>query len=242
MLAILNYHNVAPVPAGMQMPKLYVEPEEFARQLWWLRRAGLTGVTLTEGLGRLREGDAARCVALTFDDGYADNVTNALPILKEYGFRATCFIVSHRLGAYNTWDADVLGGRKQLMTIAQLAKWVDAGFEVGSHTCTHPDLTAVSRTAAMHELAFSRQTLQALTGQAIPAFCYPFGAYNSETLQCVASAGYECAVTARRGRAERDTPSLALPRVSVNGRKGLLKFLLKARTPYADFGRLWTAV
>jgi peptidoglycan/xylan/chitin deacetylase (PgdA/CDA1 family) len=103
-------------------------------------------------------------------------------------------------------------------------------------------LTAVSRTTAMHELAFSRQTLQALTGQVIPAFCYPFGAYSSEILQCVASAGYQCAVTARRGRAQRDSPPLALPRVSVNGQKGLLRFLLKARTPYADFGRLWKAV
>jgi peptidoglycan/xylan/chitin deacetylase (PgdA/CDA1 family) len=242
MLAILNYHNVAPVPAGTQMAKLYVEPDEFARQLWWLRRAGLVGVTLAEGLRRLREGDAARYVALTFDDGYADNVTNALPILKEYGFRATCFIVSHRLGAYNTWDADVLYDRKPLMTIAQLAMWVDAGFEAGSHTCTHPDLTSVSSAVALDELVFSRQTLQALTGQSVPAFCYPFGAYNARILDCVASAGYQCAVTVRRGRAHSDTPLLALPRVSVNGHKGLLKFLLKVRTPYADFGCLWKAV
>jgi peptidoglycan/xylan/chitin deacetylase (PgdA/CDA1 family) len=239
MLAILNYHNVAPVPCGMRMPKLYVSPEQFERQLWCLRRWGMVGVSLSEGVRRLTEGNAAGCVALTFDDGYADNVLNAAPLLRAYGYSATCFVVSDQIGSYNAWDAERLGGRKPLMTKAQLHTWIDSGFEVGSHSCSHPDLTTLSREAIMNELMESRVALGAITGRSVSTFCYPFGCYNSNVAGCVEQAGYRLAVTTQRGRARAIDDPYRLPRVSVNGEKGLLKFLLKATTPYCDVGRRW---
>ena len=239
MLAILNYHNVGEPPVGIHLARLYVAAEVFARQLWWLRRVGYEGVTLSEGWRRLRAGRAGRTVAITFDDGYADNVTLALPILKEFSCRATCFVVSERLASYNLWDADALGGRKATMTEAELGQWLAADCEVGSHTRTHPDLTRLSRETIMEELVGSRQTLRQLTGESVPSFCYPYGRHNSEVSWCVARAGYELAVTAARGRAAETDPPLALPRLSIGRRNGLVKFLLKATTPYADVGRLW---
>jgi peptidoglycan/xylan/chitin deacetylase (PgdA/CDA1 family) len=237
MLAILNYHNIAPVPDGMSMPQLYVSPGQFARQLWWLRRVGLVGVSLSEGIRRLGRGDAAGCIALTFDDGYADNVVNAAPILQEFDFTATCFVVSHRIGAYNAWDAERLGGRKPLMTTSQIQSWINAGLEIGSHTCTHPDLMTLPRDTVMDELVDSRAALTRITGESVSTFCYPFGRYDPGLAWCVGRAGYESAVTTRRGRAHRADDVLLLPRVSVDGRKSLVKFLLKAATPYCDVGR-----
>jgi peptidoglycan/xylan/chitin deacetylase (PgdA/CDA1 family) len=238
MLAILNFHNIAIVPFGMRMRRLYVSPLQFDRHLWWLRRIGLVGVTLSEGIRRLRARNAARCVALTFDDGYADNAVNAAPILAEYGFGATCFVVSERIGAHNTWDAELLGGRKPLMNEAQLKTWVDAGFEVGSHTCTHPDLTTLSREAVMEELVSSRKALHRLIGAPVVTFCYPYGRLNADLVWCVERAGYQLAVTTRRGRAAPDDDALALPRLSVSGDKGVANVLLKAATPYGDLHRL----
>jgi peptidoglycan/xylan/chitin deacetylase (PgdA/CDA1 family) len=236
MLAILNYHNIAPVPMGMKLPQLYVSPEKFARQLWWLRRVGLAGVSLSEGMRRLNQGDAAGCVALTFDDGYADNVSSAAPILREFGFSATCFVVSDHVGSYNAWDAERLGGRKPLMTREDLGAWMEVGFEIGSHTCSHPDLTALSREAAMEELVNSRTSLSRITGTPVTTFCYPYGRCNSGLAWCAEQAGYQIAVTTRRGRAHAKDDNLLLPRVSVDGRKGLLKFLFKAATGYCDLG------
>src|ERR1700676_4697868 len=214
MLAILNYHNIAIAPMGMRMPRLYVSPLQFDRHLWWLRRVGLVGVSLSEGIRRLRTRNAKRCVALTFDDGYADNVANAAPILAEYGFGATCFVVSERIGSYNTWDAEALGGRKPLMNEAQLKAWVDAGLEVGSHTCTHPDLTTLRREAVMEELVSSRKALQRLVGTPIVTFCYPFGRLNADLVWCVERAGYQLAVTTRRGRAAPSDAPLDVARPS----------------------------
>jgi len=238
MLAILNYHNIAVAPSGISMPKLYVSPQKFAQQLWWLRRLGLRGVSLSEGERRLNAGNAAGCVVITFDDGYADNLSNAAPILREFNFGATCFIVSEHIGAYNVWDAEKLRDRKPLMTRSQLDAWIGLGFEIGSHTCTHPDLTELPHAKVMEELVQSRASIGHITGRSITSFCYPYGQHNSEVAACVQRAGYRIAVTTRRGRAHPQDDLLKLPRVSINGGKGLLKFVLKATTPYCDVARL----
>ena len=128
-LPILCYHNVA---EEARFKLLYVSPDSFERQLWSLQRLGLRGVSMGEGMVRLRNGTARGCVALTFDDGYADTVTTAAPLMKKYGFRATCYIVAGALGTYNHWDADYLRERKPLMSREQLDQWLALGMEVGS--------------------------------------------------------------------------------------------------------------
>jgi len=241
MLAILNYHHVASPPAGAYLPELYVHPDDFARQMHWLRRLGLRGVSLSEGVRRLRAGRAAGCVALTFDDGYVDNVRHAAPVLAEYGFGATCFPVAGCLGGYNHWDTAWGWERESIMSHADVDRWLGYGLEVGSHTCTHPRLPTLSREQAMKELVYSREYLRGLTGRDVTTFCYPYGAHSAEVESWVAQAGYEIAVTVRRGRARPGDGPLNLPRIAINGRKGLLKFLLKASTPYVDARRLMGA-
>lgn len=236
-LTILNYHNVALAPPGAQLTKLYVSPEEFERQCWLLRRLGLQGVSLTEGLQALQAGEAGRCVVFTFDDGYTDNLTQAAPILRKFGFTATCYVVSGRLGEHNVWDAELLKVKKPLMNRGELQAWLAAGHEIGSHTVTHPRLGQISAEQAITEIYESRSQLTELTGAAIQHFCYPYGEYTAETLELVRAAGYRSAVTTQRGLATSADDLLRLPRVSVNGGKGLFKFALKAATPYADFGR-----
>lgn len=234
MLAILNYHNVGPVPAGMRMPQLYVSARKFERQMWSLRRLGFQGVTLAEGMQLLSQGDVRRHVVITFDDGYQDNLQVAAPILREHGFRATCFIVSSYLGQHNAWDASQLGGCKALMNQHELAAWLGHDFEIGSHTCSHPDLTRLPKQRISAELIFSRSLLQRLTGAKVESFCYPFGRSNLDLARRVASVGYRYAVTTRRGRAGPTASPHLLPRISIDGRKSLAKFLLKATTGYCD--------
>ena len=232
-LRILNYHNVERVPAGAALAKLYVEPAQFARQMWCLKRLGLRGVSLTEGLALLARGAAARAVVLTFDDGYTDNLHHAAPILREFGFDATCYIVSGRVGMYNTWDAELLRVRKPLMTAQDIKSWLNAGFEIGSHTRSHPHLDQLDAAAAEEEIAGSRADLERLTGVHAEHFCYPYGCFNQETTRLVAAAGYASAVTTRRGVAHAADDRFRLARISINGRRGLLRFAFKTATPYA---------
>jgi peptidoglycan/xylan/chitin deacetylase (PgdA/CDA1 family) len=198
-----------------------------------LRRLGLRGVTTGEGISRLRDGTARGCVAFTFDDGYADTLTSAAPILKRYGFRATCYVVSGALGDYNRWDAQFLQETKPLMSRQQLDAWLAAGMEVGSHSCSHRRLHELPTDAARDEIAESRVALGNLLGVSIEHFAYPFGAFTADTVELVRRAGYASAVTVVPGVARASDDHLQLPRILVNGERGLWSFLLHLAAPYA---------
>lgn len=231
-LPILCYHNVAFAPAEARFKLLYVSPDKFERQLWSLRRLGLRGVTMGEGIARLRNGTARGCVAFTFDDGYADTLTAAAPLMKRYGFGATCYVVSGALGAYNRWDAQYLQETKPLMSRPQLDEWLAAGMEVGSHSCSHQRLHELPSAAARDEIAESRVSLRNMLGVPIEHFAYPFGDFNADTVELVRSAGYTSAVTVLAGVARASDDRLRLPRILVNGERGLWSFLLHVATPY----------
>jgi peptidoglycan/xylan/chitin deacetylase (PgdA/CDA1 family) len=100
-------------------------------------------------------------VVLTFDDGYADTLTEALPLLKQYGCTATCYLVSDAIGGYNTWDAGFLQEKKQLMSHAQAQEWLAAGMEIGSHSC-YPRLPDLEHEALEREVAGSREVAEGL--------------------------------------------------------------------------------
>ena len=233
-LPILAYHNVDRAPSGVRLARLYVTPEQFERQMWTLQRLGLRGVSVTDGLASLGSGDCRKKVILTFDDGYVDNLEQAAPILKKYGFTATCYVVAERMGAYNVWDSDYLGVKKPTMNIAQLQAWLAQGMEIGSHTCTHPRLDQLDAAAAMQEIETSRTVLTSSLGVPVEHFCYPYGRFNEATSTLVKRAGYRSAVASLRGIARRDDDVFCLPRASIHGDGSWLKFLLKVATRYED--------
>jgi peptidoglycan/xylan/chitin deacetylase (PgdA/CDA1 family) len=235
-LPILCYHNVAAAPKEARLKLLYVSPESFERQLWTLQRIGLRGVSTSEGIARLHNGTARGCVVLTFDDGYADTLTTAAPLIKRYGFSATCYVVSGALGTYNRWDAEYLQETKSLMSREQIDEWLAAGMEVGSHSCSHARLKELPRDTAQYEIAESRAALRKMFGIPVEHFAYPFGDFTAESVELVRLAGYVSAVTVLPGLTRASDDQLRLPRMLVNGERGLWRFLLQVAAPYQ---RLW---
>jgi peptidoglycan/xylan/chitin deacetylase (PgdA/CDA1 family) len=226
-LRILSYHNVDQAPTDTKMPGLYVSQFEFARHMWTLRRCGIRGVTLTEGMKHLQEGRPGKVVAITFDDGYADNLRYALPVLDECGFHATCYIVSERLGGYNDWDADFLGVRKPLMSEIEIRAWMAGGMEIGSHSRSHPRLDRMAEQDAIGELTHSRAALSELSGQPIAHFCYPYGAFTDATVSLVRRAGYSTAVTTLPGSLGVGDDRFRIPRIPIGPQTNSPKFIAK---------------
>lgn len=236
-LPILCYHNVATAPADAPFKLLYVSPDRFERQLWTLRRLGLRGVSIGEGVARLRNATSRGCVAFTFDDGYTDTLTTAAPLMKRYGFAATCYVVSGAIGTYNRWDAEYLRERKPLMSREHLDQWLAAGMEVGSHSLSHRRLSELPPHAAREEIAESRAALRNMLGVGIEHFAYPFGRFTAGIVELVRQAGYASAVTVQPGVARGWGDPWRLPRILVNGERGLWKFLLHVATPYERLRR-----
>ena len=225
---ILAYHSVSP----RRTDALAVPVEEFQRQMAWLKRHGYRSLTLAQ-LAAGSSRDRRRAVAITFDDGYADNYVHALPILKGLGFVATVFVVSDHLGTDRlfTWDKPKLqseGDRPlyQAMGWDHVQDMLEHGFEIGSHTCTHPELSAVSEERCREELHRSREDLEARLGREIVSFSYPRGKLNSAVIRMVENAGYRWGVVTPK-RVGIPLSRYTLRRVGIYYGDGRIRFLAK---------------
>ncbi|MFY9932589.1 MAG: polysaccharide deacetylase family protein [Streptosporangiaceae bacterium] len=219
--AVAMYHSVSPYE---QDPYLVtVTPQRFERQMQWLRRRGLRGVSVSDLLAARREGAGRGLMGLTFDDGYADFIEYALPILTRYGFGGTVFPIAGRLGGQNEWD--VLGPRKPLMSADQVRRAADAGIEIGSHGLRHASLRGMAAADLIAEAEESRAILTETIGREISGFCYPYGHLDETAVTAVQQAGYSygCAIW----RSPSTGPH-ALPRVYVGNADGSLRLWAKS--------------
>ena len=185
----------------------------------------------------LRGEKKGKVVGITLDDGYQSNVLHALPVLKSLGFSATCYVVSSKLGQHNEWDEALGMAQAALMSVEEMRKWMEAGMEVGSHTCSHADLNQLSLSEAGHELLQSKNDLENLLQKPVTQFCYPYGHFSPEHEALVSQSGYVAATTTHRGRACLTDRITALPRVPVVRSTHPIQFLLKVLTSYEDSKR-----
>ncbi|MFC4761809.1 polysaccharide deacetylase family protein [Dyella koreensis] len=229
------YHNVAHLPRDLQIYRsLYVSPAAFARQMWLLHRMGYTGLSMSAAMPYLRGERQGRVVAITLDDGYADNLESALPVLSRFGFSATVYVVNRSIGRFNTWDAKRIGIRKQLMTADELRQWHRAGMEIGAHSQNHPRLTHCSDHQLLDEIYACKADLEDRFGVAVTQFCYPYGDVDDRVADATQHAGYEAATTTHRGRATRESNLWRLPRVQIARHHFLPQFAMRVLTGYED--------
>jgi peptidoglycan/xylan/chitin deacetylase (PgdA/CDA1 family) len=233
-IPILMYHQIdEPPPSGTPLRGLVVSPGSFARQMWLLRLLGYRGLSMRDLEPYLKGERQGKVVGITFDDGYQNNLHNALPVLKRHGFTATCYAVSNMIGGTNSWDRGLVA-EKRLMTGGDWRTWLKSGMEIGSHTRTHADLNQLTAEQAREQIAGSKQELERALGCEVRHFCYPYGRFSAEHSRMVQEAGYVTATTTRRGRAQLTDDLLTLPRVLVAQATHLLHFALKVCTRYED--------
>ncbi|VVM07083.1 Peptidoglycan-N-acetylglucosamine deacetylase [Methylacidimicrobium cyclopophantes] len=194
---ILMYHKVGSPPTGTRFRGLYLPTWLLARQLCEWKSTGWTSVGLEEFLQPAEP--IRRRVCLTFDDGYADVHREALPLLREQGFRAILFLVADRIGGSNDWDAAIGEKPVALMDRRQIEEWLQEGQEIGGHTLTHPSLVRLSLPEARREILDGKKKLEDLFGRPVEHFSYPYGDWNPQIRDLVAEAGYRTACTVERG-------------------------------------------
>lgn len=233
-IPILMYHQIdAPPPSGTPLRGLVVSPGSFARQMGLLKLLGYQGLSMRDLEPYLKGEKQGKVVGITFDDGYQNNLHNALPVLQKNGFTATCYAVSSMMGGTNSWDSGLVA-EKPLMTEADWCTWLASGMDVGSHTRTHADLTKLSTDEAIDQIANSRKGLQDALGCDVRHFCYPYGRFDTTHSQLVQQAGYVTATTTRRGRVQPGDDLMTLRRVLVAQATTLMQFFLKIATSYED--------
>ncbi|HET9933833.1 MAG TPA: polysaccharide deacetylase family protein [Polyangiaceae bacterium] len=227
---ILMYHRVARLPAYDQ---LTVTPERFDEQLEELA-TNFRVVSLADAFAELERGKPRETlVVVTFDDGYLDNLTNALPILRRHAIPATIFVTA-RFADGNTRHPRYVNesGRLHLdwSEIGELAK--EPGITIGSHTLTHPFLSRLDASAARDEIAGSREEIGRHSGKDVEFFCYPSGDFTAREEQLVANAGYRAAVSVHPGANRNTNHRFALRRTEVTDRDSARELRLKLQGAY----------
>jgi peptidoglycan/xylan/chitin deacetylase (PgdA/CDA1 family) len=238
---VLCYHAVSERwPASLS-----VTPDALASQLRLLARRGFRGATFGQAVGDRAPG---RTVAVTFDDAYLSVLELGKPLLDEVGFPATVFVPTDYPDAPErpmAWEGidGWLGGPHEHdlrpLSWAQLGALADEGWEIGSHTCSHPRLTTVSDERLRLELLESRAKLEQRLGRACSTLAYPYGDHDARVVQATRAAGYAAAGTLP-GRLPRPKP-LAWPRVGVYHGDDERRFRLKVSGPMRALRRtaLW---
>ncbi len=183
-------------------------PEKFRQQMKFLKDNGYSTLTAEEALAHFDSGLPVpeKSVSITFDDGYSDNYTNAFPILKEYGFKATVFVITAAI------DND-----PNKLTSRQIKEMAANGVSIESHTVNHDDLIALPYEKQRFTLETSKKQIESLTGREVCCLAYPFGKYNQTTLKALQESGYRMAFTIRPGYACQSQGLLKLSRIRIDG-------------------------
>jgi len=203
---ILMYHVIGAAPADARLPALFVSPAHLAAHVRALRDAGYTAVTLQQVWNAWHRGAKLprRPIVLSFDDGTQGHVRHALPVLRGAGWPGVLNLAWSFLPAIGGTDA-----------VRRLAR---AGWEIDSHSLTHPDLTRLSDAALRRELTGSRTRIRRAFGpRAANFFAYPSGRHDARVRRAVRDAGYRAATTVERGFAQPTADPYALARIQVGG-------------------------
>lgn len=206
MRAILTYHSIDESGSPISISRV-----EFRRHIEWLASGAVRVVSLGEIAEQRAVTSTVHQVALTFDDGFANFATDALPLLRAHGLPATLFVVSGHVGRTNRW-ADASNAsvpELPLMSWDAIARAADDGVELGAHTRTHPHLSRHAMDRLHDELHGNVEDILQHTGRRVDTFAYPYGDHSS-TVDDVARQTFRAACTTefRELRATDDVATL----------------------------------
>ncbi|MCP8952140.1 polysaccharide deacetylase family protein [Bacillus safensis] len=199
-LPILMYHSISS-GNSLRVPK-----SEFASHMKWLKENDYVTLSPEEAYQVLTTNSipSEKYVLITFDDGYTHNYTKAFPILKQYGMKATIFMIEQSIG------------RPNHLTDEQMDEMMAHGISIESHTIHHLELNRLSKQQQEEELKGSKTFFDQRFSQRTRMVSYPVGRYNEETLKLAKEAGYQMAVTTEPGHAKKEQGMMSLHRVRIS--------------------------
>ena len=220
---ILMYHRVAELRAA---ERYTVSPRQFARQMRYLCDRHYNIITISALMDWFagRSSVPNQSVIITFDDGFLDTYEQTCPVLRDLGFHATFFIITGLIGKINTWMTSRGEPSAALMGWRELESLKQYGFEVGSHTVTHQDLSKINLDQARDEINGSKQALEGRLGEPVQFFSYPFGRYTTQIRELVREAGYQAACATATGFVDPTEDSYELRRIEVAGTDSMRTF------------------
>ena len=218
-IPILMYHKVPEQPITSEH-KIFVTKENFEKHLQFYRKRGFETLTFSD-LQHYRTGKKSfnhfpkKPLMLTFDDGYKDNLDNAAPLLKKYGFTAQVFLLADSKVASNQWDANSTEPSHEIISGPERQQWKNTPFAIGSHGFVHKKITALDKASAQHELMDSKKALENEFSVPVNVFAFTYGVTSPVAADLAQAAGYDYAVNTDTGGLLLEEEPYSIFRVSI---------------------------
>jgi peptidoglycan/xylan/chitin deacetylase (PgdA/CDA1 family) len=217
-IPILMYHSISE-QAAPKFKRFAVAPALFQAHMAYLHQHAYTPVTITQLIQAISQVSLPlpeKPVLITFDDGFSDFYTEALPVLKHYSFVATLYIVTAFINETSRWLQKEGEATRPMLTWNQIISINEAGIECGGHTHTHPALDTLSPAKARTEIVQCKRLLEQHLQHDVLSFAYPFGYHTASTKQLVRDAGYTSACAVKYAMSSQTTDPFALTRLIVS--------------------------
>lgn len=213
---ILMYHSLS-TTGTPPFRRFTLAPELFQAHLGYLADQGYQTLSVSQ-LVELRARRAplpGKQVVLTFDDGFADFYTEAMPRLARHGFTATLYVITGYVGGTSRWLTAEGEGDRRILNWRQLGEIADSGVECAAHSHTHPQLDTLPTSQVREELSHPKRVLEDRLQRPVRSFAYPFGYYSARVRALVSEVGYHSACTVKDLVSSADA-AFVLPRLTVN--------------------------
>ncbi|WP_339015402.1 polysaccharide deacetylase family protein [Fusobacterium animalis] len=231
---VIMYHRVINNPENEGVYGTYIYEDMFKKHLQYLKDKNYTVITFKDldKIGwRNRFEKDKKYIFITFDDGYKDNYELAFPILKEFNFKATIFLMGSL--TYNEWDVKA-GGEKEfpLMSVEMIKEMQDYGIEFGAHTFNHPKLNTLSNEEIEYQIVDVKKPLEEKIGKEIITFAYPYGILNDYAKEMAKKAGYTFALATDSGSVCLSDDLYQIRRIAIFPNTNLFSFKRKVAGNY----------
>ncbi|HDP99962.1 MAG TPA: polysaccharide deacetylase family protein, partial [bacterium] len=223
---ILAYHKISD---DFDWGITAVSKKAFEAQIKYLFENNFQTISIHQYLNKFGNlNTRQRPVIITFDDADESVFNAAFPILKKYQYHASVFVISNFIGKINSWDANLFRRYSKHLSRQQLKELTTAGWEIGSHTASHPDLTRLSEQQLINELENSKKLIADLIQKPVDYIAYPFNRFNPRVLQMAQKIGYRAGFALSiRPDVDQLLLNFAIPRIGVYSIDGLTNFRKK---------------
>ena len=233
-IPVIMYHRVINNPENEGVHGTYIYENIFREHMQYLKDKNYTVITFKDldKIGwRNRFEKDKKYIFITFDDGYKDNYDLAFPILKEFGFKATIFLMGS--STYNEWDVKASGEKEfPLMSVEMIKEMQDYGIEFGAHTFNHPKLNTLSNEEIEHQIVNVKKSLEEKIGKEIITFAYPYGILNDYAKKMAKKAGYTFALATDSGSVCLSDDLYQIRRIAIFPNTNLFSFKRKVAGNY----------
>ena len=231
---VVMYHRVINNSENEGIYGTYIYENIFRQHMQYLKDNNFDVITF-EDLNKIgwrnRFQRNKKYIMITFDDGYVDNYNLAFPILKEFGFKATIFLMGE--STYNEWDVNAGGEKKfELMDKFMIKEMQDYGIEFGAHTFNHPKLNKLSEEEIRHQIVDVKKPLEEKIEKEIITFAYPYGILNDYAKKMAREAGYTFTVSTDSGSVCLSDDLYQIRRIAIFPNTNLFSFKRKVAGNY----------